>query len=187
MHRFTATIGDRTVVTETKRKHAAKEEFDAAVQQGHTAVHLQQQQRGSLFSVEVGNLRAMEEAVVRFSYVRLLNSVAGAVEFEHQATWVPPYVRPSGSDVATPPPRTAAILKDQAADNADGFADAPTDDDQVSFSARVSYTLSYSIKVHSSRGFKSIESPSAITVTEDGPAVRTITLAESGESLSFTH
>ena len=155
LHRFTATIGDRKVVTEVKRKEQAQEEFDAALAQGHTAVQLRQASGANLFSVEIGNLRAMEEAVIEFSYVRLLSSVAGAVEFEHMATWVPPYC---------------------------GSGNGTTNPDGLAFSEKVSYSLSYEIKVHSSRGFRSIESPSAVTVMEDSPSVRTVTLAESGKN-----
>ena len=59
-------------------------EYDEALSQGHTAVQLKQQAGAQLYSVEVGNLFGMEEAVITFSYVRILNTVAGAVEFEHQ-------------------------------------------------------------------------------------------------------
>ena len=38
MHSFEAVIGDRKVVTQTKRKAEAEQEFSHAVQQGHTAV-----------------------------------------------------------------------------------------------------------------------------------------------------
>lgn len=112
----------------------------------------------SLFSVEVGNLRAMEEAKVTISYVRLLNSVAGSIEFEHQATWVPPYTRDLG-------PNGIPLVAD------------------VTYSRKVDYSLSYNIKLHSSRGFRSIESPSAVTITEEGPFMRSIHLAESGTSI----
>ena len=37
-HRFEATVGDRVVKTQTKRKTEAAAEFATAVQQGHSAV-----------------------------------------------------------------------------------------------------------------------------------------------------
>jgi len=132
----------------------SQEEYDAALSQGHTAIHLTQRKGSSLFSIEVGNLRAMEEALVVFSYVRLLNSVAGSLEFEHIATWVPPYTRGGASAAAVSP-------------------------DDLTYSTKVGYSLSYKIKLHSSRGFRSIESPSAVTITEEGPDLRVVTLAES--------
>jgi len=133
----------------------SQEEYDAALSQGHTAIHLTQRKGSSLFSIEVGNLRAMEEALVVFSYVRLLNSVAGSLEFEHIATWVPPYTSGGASAAAVSP-------------------------DDLTYSTKVGYSLSYKIKLHSSRGFRSIESPSAVTITEEGPDLRVVTLAESG-------
>jgi hypothetical protein len=41
---LTATIGDRTIKTEVKPKAAAQAEFNAAVQQGHTAVMAKQEE-----------------------------------------------------------------------------------------------------------------------------------------------
>ena len=152
-----------------------------ALQQGHTAVQLKQQPGASLFSFEVGNLRAMEEAVITFSYVRLLNSVAGALEFEHQATWVPPYV---GSTVPRQrgPMTEAGRLTGSAPDLATTAAENP---DNLAFAQKVSYKLSYCIKLHSSRGFRSVDSPSPVSVVEDGPSLRTVTLAESGENVQI--
>ena len=130
----------------------------------------------------------MEEAVINFSYVRLLNSVAGALEFEHQATWVPPYVRGGGGDDVVPlqrgPTTEAGGLMGSAPDLATTAAENP---DNLAFAQKVSYKLSYCIKLHSSRGFRSIESPSPVSVVEDGPSLRTVTLAESGECMRCRH
>jgi len=46
--------------------------------------------------VDLGNLEAHTEAVVRLSYLRQLDCVAGALEYCHTATWVPPYVGSAG-------------------------------------------------------------------------------------------
>lgn len=55
-----------------KPKAEAREEFQAAVQQGHTAVLAQQEPSTQMFTLELGNLEAMTEAVVEISYVTLL-------------------------------------------------------------------------------------------------------------------
>lgn len=118
---------------------------------------MQQQQGTSLYSIEVGNLYAMEEAIVTFSYVRLLNSVAGAIEFDHQATWVSPY-RTAAERNQNPNPQVAKA--------------------NPVFVDKVSYHLSYRIQVHSSRGFRSIESPAPVAMSEEGgPNVRIVSLA----------
>mmetsp|Transcript_20822 Transcript_20822/g.45542 ORF Transcript_20822/g.45542 Transcript_20822/m.45542 type:complete len:577 (+) Transcript_20822:96-1826(+) len=155
VYRFKATIGDREVITEVKRKESAQDDYDAAVSQGHTAVLMKQEKGASLFSVDVGNLQAMEEAIVTFSYVRILNTVAGAVEFEHQATWVPPYL--NSTDTA----------------NIKEVVDATP-----KFVSKVSYTLSYNIRAVSERGFLSADSASPITLTKETPKEWVVTLSE---------
>lgn len=195
VYRFTATIGDRKVVTEVKRKAEAQAEYDSAVRQGHTAVQMQQGKGASLYRVDIGNLSSMDECVVTFSYVRLLNSVAGSVEFEHQATWVPPYfkaeggARPPLSPPTNPPP--GAIISDGGGLPAavdpptplPGLLPLPTDGENPSYAAgKVSYKLSYRIQVRSSRGFRSIECPSSaspVEVTEEGEGLRLVKLGES--------
>ncbi|KAG1658856.1 hypothetical protein FOA52_008813 [Chlamydomonas sp. UWO 241] len=164
VYRFKATIGDREVVTEVKRKAKAQQEYDDAVSQGHSAVHMKQMPGTGLFCVEVGNLSAMEEAVVTFSYVRILNAVAGAVEFEHQASWVPPYVPPTETD-----PATGALLP-AVADANPTFAPAHA----------TGYSLSYTVVVRSSRGFASLDSPcDGLVVEQELPTERVARWAES--------
>lgn len=54
------------------------------------------QETHSIFSVELGNLEAHTEAVVRLSYLGQLERVAGTLEYCHTATWVPPYTGSAG-------------------------------------------------------------------------------------------
>ena len=54
------------------------------------------QETHSIFSVELGNLEAHTEAIVRLSYLGQLERVAGALEYCHTATWVPPYTGSAG-------------------------------------------------------------------------------------------
>ncbi|GAX83003.1 hypothetical protein CEUSTIGMA_g10430.t1 [Chlamydomonas eustigma] len=194
VYKFTAIVGDKNIVTEVKRKEQAEDDYNAAVQQGHTAVHMQKQKGENLYCVELGNLGAMEEAVISLSYVRLLNAVAGSVEFEHQATWVPPYVRsttPRMNKINPTPvnPSTIAgnssssIPKEllESGNPASTAMQLVTDcPDAVSYAAQVSYTLSYNVTVLSSRGFKSLESPcSEITIEELGFDSRIVILSDS--------
>lgn len=164
VHSFEATIGDRKIVTEVKSKDKAQKEFDEAVSQGHSAVQMKQQPGAALYCIQLGNLSAMEEAVIKFSYVRILNTVAGAVEFEHQATWVPPYL--GASDLQPNGEPTP-----QAVEANPTFAPA----------SQLSYTLSYDISVQSGRGIRSVESPSEIKVTETEDGKRKVHIKESGE------
>jgi len=193
--RFKATIGDREVITEVKRKVEAQAEFDSAVRQGHTAVHLQQGKGSQLYKVSIGNLISMEECIIEFSYVRILNSVAGSVEFEHSATWVPPYQRGPTLPHPLPYPHPRSIGDSPAVPAQDPLAQAatvlPSSEGNPTFSlAPVSYKLSYQIRVRSSRGFTSVECPTASTpikVIEEGD-LRIVNLDEavSDPSKDFT-
>ena len=202
LRRFKATIGDREVITEVKRKAEAQAEFDAAVRQGHTAVQLQQGKGSQLYKVDIGNLVSMEECVIEFCYVRILNSVAGSVEFEHSATWVPPYQRgsthphPHPTPLPHPHPHPHANGDSPALTAQDPLVqnDAsilPSSEGNPTFSlAPVTYKLSYQIKVRSSRGFTSIECPTASTpikIIEEGD-LRVVNLDEavSDPSKDFT-
>lgn len=51
-------------MTEVKKKAAAEAEYGTAVSQGHTAV-LAKQEEGNVFSVDIGNLEAMQVGPAR--------------------------------------------------------------------------------------------------------------------------
>ena len=59
-------------------------------------MHRPLQETHSIFSVDLGNLEAHTEAVVRLSYLRRLDRIAFALEYCHTATWVPPCVGSAG-------------------------------------------------------------------------------------------
>lgn len=139
VYRFKATIGDREVVTEVKPKEQAEEEFGLAVAQGHSAVLMKEEKSArNIFSVELGNLEAGQQCVVEFAYLRLLDSIAGTIEFSHTATWVPPYSNPAYNSNA------AAVGEDPMSS-------------QPALAARVSYSLKYHVTLQSRLGIGSVE------------------------------
>lgn len=135
-------------------------EYNDAVRQGHTAVQLQQAVPGtSLYRVDLGNLAAREQATITLSYVRLLSSVAGVVEFDHQATWVPPY----------------SSAEARATGTATNAGASPA------YTAMVTYELGYTVTIHSARGFVSVEPSRAVATTDLGPHTRSVCLNQFGE------
>ncbi|KAG2497307.1 hypothetical protein HYH03_004890 [Edaphochlamys debaryana] len=164
VYRFRAVMGDNEVVTRVKPRSEAREEYQLAVSQGHSAVHMSQHEKGaSVFEVSLGNLEAHSEVSVEFGYLRLLDSFGGTLEWVHTATWVPPYVGSAG-DAAEGVDKVVASL--------------PT------FAAKVSYSLSYKVSVLGS--VRSVESPEPVTVTKpapeggaQGPGAWQVALAES--------
>ncbi|KAG2497306.1 hypothetical protein HYH03_004889 [Edaphochlamys debaryana] len=164
VYRFRAVMGDNEVVTRVKPRSEAREEYQLAVSQGHSAVHMSQHEKGaSVFEVSLGNLEAHSEVSVEFGYLRLLDSFGGTLEWVHTATWVPPYVGSAGD----------------AAEGVDKVnASLPT------FAAKVSYSLSYKVSVLGP--VRSVESPEPVTVTKpapeggaQGPGAWQVALAES--------
>jgi hypothetical protein len=119
-----------------------------------------------IFTLSLGNLSAMEEAVVEVHYLRLLNSVGGALEWVHTATWTPPYTGSAG---------------DEARGAAETLAGAPR------FAGKVAYQLAYDVELVSDRGIKAVESPEPIKVTDAGASKegvvtsKRVTLDETGQ------
>lgn len=135
------------MLTEVKERKEAEAEYREAVDQGHSAVLAKQtQQSASLYQVDLGNLGAMQEAVVKVTYLRLLDTFARTLEFSHTATWVPPYL--SAADLAQPPDRV--------------LASAPK------FSTDVSYKLSYEVRIVSPAGVRSVDCAQDGAVVRDG-------------------
>ena len=89
------------LVTKVKPKAEAVSEYTNAAQQGHSAALLQQQATSRLYEIKLGNLEAKQGCVVEFAYVQQLQSLAGALEFVHTATWVPPYVQAADAPEAS--------------------------------------------------------------------------------------
>lgn len=98
---FQATYGDSVLLTKVKRKAEAVSEYTNAAQQGHSAALLQQQAQSRLYEIKLGNLEAKQSCVVEVAYVQHLQSLAGALEFVHTATWVPPYVQAADAHEAS--------------------------------------------------------------------------------------
>ena len=72
---FSFRIGDREIVGEVDRKDRARERFEQAIAQGRSAAHLEQE-RGSLFTQEVGNIPPG-------------TAVAVKIEIDQRLVWIP--------------------------------------------------------------------------------------------------
>ncbi|KAL3131752.1 hypothetical protein ABBQ38_007471 [Trebouxia sp. C0009 RCD-2024] len=151
--RFQAKYGDSVLLTKVKRKAEAVSEYSTAAQQGHSAALLQQQAQSRLYEIKLGNLEAKQGCVVEFAYVQQLQSLAGALEFVHTATWVPPYVQAAG------------VREAEA-----GLEPSPT------YTNKSTYGLSYHVDVTSSGSVKAVTSGShnideSVTIINKGATV----------------
>jgi hypothetical protein len=116
-----------------------------------------------VFTLELGNLGAMQEAVVDISYLRVLDAVGGALEFVHTSTWTPPYLGAAGD----------------AARGAAAAAEA-----NPRFASRVAYSLAYDVLLLSQRGVAAVECPQPNVVVKDEPdlpGAKRVTVSDEGE------
>ena len=70
-------IGARRLIARAKRTDQARREYETAIDEGNTAVLLEQADEG-LYTASLGNLLAGESAVIRYRYAELLDVVQGS-------------------------------------------------------------------------------------------------------------
>lgn len=134
---FAFTIGDRRVVGEVDRREAARERFEEAIASGRTAA-LVEEERGSVFTQEVGNLPPGAELLAELTVdQRLAWLPAGAWEWRFPTALAPRYQGALGRvadaerirvDVAVAPlaPRVALALRVEDALAEGGAAESPS-------------------------------------------------------------
>ncbi|ESO09061.1 hypothetical protein HELRODRAFT_74072, partial [Helobdella robusta] len=83
VYKFEADIDGRKIVAECQEKKQAKKNYDAAVQSGHVATLLEEEDFVSdIFICKIGNLLPKKTAVVKFSYVTEISIQAdGSLKF----------------------------------------------------------------------------------------------------------
>lgn len=74
---FTCQVGPRIIIGSVKEKAKAKEDYDAAVERGETAVLLEQGPTSDVFMTSLGNIPAGEQISVTITYIGELKHDAG--------------------------------------------------------------------------------------------------------------
>ena len=93
---YAFTVGDRRIVGEIDRRQAARERFERALIEGHTA-GLVEQERSSLFSQEIGNIPPGAEVVAALTIDQPLRWLEeGAWEWRFPTTAAPRYLGAAG-------------------------------------------------------------------------------------------
>jgi Ca-activated chloride channel homolog len=93
---YVFTVGDRRIVGEIDRRGAARERFEQALVDGHTAA-LVDQERSSLFSQEIGNIPPGAEVVAALTIDQPLRWLdEGAWEWRFPTTAAPRYLGAAG-------------------------------------------------------------------------------------------
>ncbi|XP_033726925.1 von Willebrand factor A domain-containing protein 5A-like [Pecten maximus] len=83
VYRFEAQIDGRLIIAECQEKAQARDTYDKAIQSGHTAVLLEEHQdTNDVFVCRIGNLPALQKALVKICYVsELPHDPSGALRF----------------------------------------------------------------------------------------------------------
>ncbi|CAF1446394.1 unnamed protein product [Adineta steineri] len=103
IYKFVARIDDREVIAELKEKKEAQKEYNDALQQGHGAYLLEQDEKSQdNFIINVGALLPSKECTITISYVTELELVQGStIRFVIPTTIAPRY-NPEKSGIASP-------------------------------------------------------------------------------------
>ncbi len=111
---MTMLVGDRTIKAQIKRREEARQIYDQARAQGHTAALLEQQ-RPNIFTQSVTNIEPNAKVKVTISYVETLKYDEGTYEFSFPMTVGPRYtpasMDPNDARAVVPkyaPPETRA-------------------------------------------------------------------------------
>jgi Ca-activated chloride channel family protein len=87
-------IGDRIMTAVVKEKEQAQEEYEEAIEQGHTATLLEQD-RPNVMQMKVGNILPGDNIDIELRYTELITPVNGVYEFVYPTVVGPRYFGPS--------------------------------------------------------------------------------------------
>ncbi|CAF3751920.1 unnamed protein product [Rotaria sp. Silwood1] len=124
---FEAHINNKVIKGVVKEKEQAKKEYREAIEKGHGA-YLMHQEQAQVFSVAVGNLPANNEVIIKITYVAELEIENGEIIFRLPAK------------MASWQSKQALENKDQSIVRSIGIAD-----EKVEFSFKVSIRMPYEI------------------------------------------
>lgn len=87
-------IGDRIMTAVVKEKEQAQQEYEEAIEQGHTATLLEQE-RPNVMQMKVGNILPGDNIDIELRYTELITPVNGVYEFVYPTVVGPRYFGPS--------------------------------------------------------------------------------------------
>ncbi|CAF1234364.1 unnamed protein product [Rotaria sp. Silwood1] len=103
IYSFIARIDDREIVAQLKEKKEAQQEYNNALQQGHGAYLLEQDENSQdNFIINVGALPPSKECTITIAYVTELDFIQGSIIRFVVPTTIAPRYNPSKGTVASP-------------------------------------------------------------------------------------
>ena len=112
IYSFIARIDDREIVAQLKEKKEAQKEYNDALQQGHGAYLLEQDEKSQdNFIINVGALPPSKECTITISYVTELDFVQGSTIRFVVPTTIAPRYNPDKGGVASPAGTTSKYVQ----------------------------------------------------------------------------
>jgi hypothetical protein len=112
IYSFTARIDDREIVAQLKEKKQAQQEYNDALQQGHGAYLLEQDENSQdNFIINVGALPPSKECTITISYVTELDFVQGSTIRFVVPTTIAPRYNPDKGGLASPAGTTSKYVQ----------------------------------------------------------------------------
>jgi Ca-activated chloride channel family protein len=167
---YAIVIGERTIKGDIKKKEEAREIYEKAKTEGHTAALLEQEKR-NIFKQRIANIAPHEQIKVRMQYIELLDYADGQYEIAFPLVVGPRYL-PADALGKTPVGAHHAGQQGRAGVTSIPYADASIAASTVSFSADIDAGVPVI----------GVASPShQLRVDDVSPTKRKITLAGSNE------
>lgn len=167
---YAIVIGERTIQGEIKKKAEARETYEQAKAEGHTAALLEQEKR-NIFKQRIANIAPHEQIKVRMQYIELLDYDDGQYEIAFPLVVGPRYL-PADAIGKTPVGAHHTGQQGRAGVTSIPYADASIAASTVSFAADIDAGVPV----------LSVASPShQLRVDDVSPAKRKVTLAGANE------
>ena len=160
IYSFTARIDDREIVAQLKEKKEAQKEYSDALQQGHGAYLLEQDEKSQdNFIINVGALPPSKECTIIISYVTELEFIQGSTIRFVVPTTIAPRYNPDKSGISGVAGTTSKYIQstpytidfrcrvDKLGRSADEYitrVNSPSHPIQVDFSQEDAYTITFS-------------------------------------------
>jgi Ca-activated chloride channel family protein len=167
---YAIVIGERTIKGEIKKKEEARQVYEEAKAQGHTAALLEQEKR-NIFKQRIANIAPGEQIKVKMQYLELLDYADGQYEIAFPMTIGPRYLPASAIG------KSPVGSHHAGANGRPGVTSIPYADEKVAGS-----TVSFTADIDAGVPVLGVASPSHQLRVEDvAQTKRKVVLANAGE------
>ncbi|CAF4502589.1 unnamed protein product [Rotaria sp. Silwood1] len=143
IYSFTACIDDREIVAQLKEKKEAQQEYNNALQQGHGAYLLEQDENSQdSFIINVGALPSSKECTITIAYVTELDFVQGSIIRFVVPTTIAPRYNPDKGSIASPS-GTSSKYMGRSQEEYIARINSPSHPIQIDFAQQDAYVITF--------------------------------------------